>query len=449
MRALGLEPAGNPSPASVAKLQPMKPVSLEPPANELDSEIPDPDFELEPIVEETPKGDSTADGAATPAATLKLDLAADEQRDDEFGLDAASAFEAPSADAAPPPSPSLLDDPDPTPFETPIARSRASQNPDNSDATAFADTAFDHAAVDVDTGEQAPSAASQTQHQPEAQPDRGTNPDLVSASYEVPGDKKSRALRRPLLMAAAVVLFSSVGATVFWTQRQDQPLAALLKQGLTLVGLGSPGAANAGPMLQVDPASQTDPAAPPEEQPTPPAQAAAPEPARRSPEHALNPAITQAAAPRDPGQAVNDTEDAVDNTDDAVDNTDDAVDNTDDASEQAGVDNDKPEADPGKPNGVSPVTSQIPSTIHAPTVLHRINMAMKRATKCHLGGRVTGTSRVKLTFAQDGRVSDVTLGDEPIASAPVGNCVRLHARSVKIKAFTEPPFSVETSITLR
>ncbi len=105
----------------------------------------------------------------------------------------------------------------------------------------------------------------------------------------------------------------------------------------------------------------------------------------------------------------------------------------------------------GRPAGVAQLAGaeSIPDSVHAPTVLHRVFLAMKRAEDCHRGGRATGTALVWLTFAPNGTVLDARLEGEPIASAPVGACVLIHARGVKIPRFEGEPFTIKQKLRLR
>ncbi len=96
-----------------------------------------------------------------------------------------------------------------------------------------------------------------------------------------------------------------------------------------------------------------------------------------------------------------------------------------------------------------PGAETIPANVHAPTVLHRIYLAMQRAENCHKGGRAVGTTMVWFTFPTDGSAPEVRLEGEPIASAPVGNCIREEARQVRAPKYEGAPFSVKYKLRLR
>lgn len=100
-----------------------------------------------------------------------------------------------------------------------------------------------------------------------------------------------------------------------------------------------------------------------------------------------------------------------------------------------------PEA-PGEASG-------IPEGVQPNVLQHRVYLALKRAEQCHRGGRATGTAQVLLTFAPNGRVSSARLVGEPIASAPVGTCVLLHAGAVTLPPYEGEPFTYKSTITLR
>lgn len=78
-----------------------------------------------------------------------------------------------------------------------------------------------------------------------------------------------------------------------------------------------------------------------------------------------------------------------------------------------------------------------------------LRWAQRNAEDCHRGGRPTGSARATLTFAPSGRVRDVRLEGEPVASAAVGKCILTYLRSPLIPPFVGPEFSVTREITLR
>jgi hypothetical protein len=119
-----------------------------------------------------------------------------------------------------------------------------------------------------------------------------------------------------------------------------------------------------------------------------------------------------------------------------------------------------PDGKPTEPTTTAPPPAQsatamlpgaetIPEGVHAPTVLHRIYLAMQRAENCHKGGRAIGTTTVWFTFSPDGAAPEVRLDGEPIASAPVGNCVRAEARKVRVPKYQGDPFIVKHKLRLR
>jgi hypothetical protein len=93
--------------------------------------------------------------------------------------------------------------------------------------------------------------------------------------------------------------------------------------------------------------------------------------------------------------------------------------------------------------------SQIPDYVRGPTVLHLIQLALRRAEKCHPGGHAVGTAQVFITFDPNGRSSATRLEGEPVASAPVAECILVHARSVRIPAFEGEAFTARHAITMR
>jgi hypothetical protein len=78
-----------------------------------------------------------------------------------------------------------------------------------------------------------------------------------------------------------------------------------------------------------------------------------------------------------------------------------------------------------------------------------MNLAVGRAKRCHLGGRATGSATVFARFANDGRIDQLEIKGEPIASAPVSKCIATHTGSVAIKPFEGTPFVIRQGITLR
>jgi hypothetical protein len=100
------------------------------------------------------------------------------------------------------------------------------------------------------------------------------------------------------------------------------------------------------------------------------------------------------------------------------------------------------------PGPVDPV-SEVPDTVNRGRMEYLTNLAVRRAQQCHLGGRAQGTATAFLTFGPDGRVSDVRLEGEPVASAPVAACVIAKLKAVVIKPYDGPPFTHTTRVTLR
>ena len=82
-------------------------------------------------------------------------------------------------------------------------------------------------------------------------------------------------------------------------------------------------------------------------------------------------------------------------------------------------------------------------------MFYRVAAVLGRAERCHQGGRATGTAQVILTFQPDGKVSEVRIEGEPIASAPVASCIIAHAQSIILPRFEGEPFTYRHSITLR
>ncbi|HEY3235584.1 MAG TPA: hypothetical protein VGJ84_12775 [Polyangiaceae bacterium] len=78
-----------------------------------------------------------------------------------------------------------------------------------------------------------------------------------------------------------------------------------------------------------------------------------------------------------------------------------------------------------------------------------IARALERAGECHKGGRASGTAQITLVIAPAGRVKDVQIQGEPIASAPVSRCIWAEMFSMQVPRFDGPPRTVKRSITLR
>lgn len=93
--------------------------------------------------------------------------------------------------------------------------------------------------------------------------------------------------------------------------------------------------------------------------------------------------------------------------------------------------------------------SELPQGVTLSSVQYRARLRMLRAEKCHQGGRATGNATVMITFGPKGAVTDAAVIGEPIASAPVSNCLLLYARSIVVPEFEGAPFTVAYPITLR
>jgi hypothetical protein len=78
-----------------------------------------------------------------------------------------------------------------------------------------------------------------------------------------------------------------------------------------------------------------------------------------------------------------------------------------------------------------------------------LRYARSRAQQCHQGGRAIGTAALSITFSSEGKVSELQLSGEPIASAPVGVCVAGYFRSMLIPAFEGEAFTIHELVTLR
>jgi hypothetical protein len=95
----------------------------------------------------------------------------------------------------------------------------------------------------------------------------------------------------------------------------------------------------------------------------------------------------------------------------------------------------------------SPI-DELPAGVRLGTIQDRLYRATKRAKKCHLSGRAVGDAQVIVTFAPNGRVQSSSVKGEPIASAPVADCIRVHMDSVLIPEFEGAPFAMSQPITL-
>lgn len=91
----------------------------------------------------------------------------------------------------------------------------------------------------------------------------------------------------------------------------------------------------------------------------------------------------------------------------------------------------------------------LPSYVSGAQVLASVGSVLHRAQRCHPGGHAVGTADVIITFGPKGHVTEVRIEGEPIASAPVANCIRDFARSVIIPKFDGEPFTVRQQITMR
>lgn len=78
-----------------------------------------------------------------------------------------------------------------------------------------------------------------------------------------------------------------------------------------------------------------------------------------------------------------------------------------------------------------------------------LEWGVQKSEKCHRQGRVLGTVRAAVTFGPDGKVRNARLDGEPIASAPVGQCIRATLHWMVIPPFSGPKFTVTREITLR
>jgi hypothetical protein len=97
---------------------------------------------------------------------------------------------------------------------------------------------------------------------------------------------------------------------------------------------------------------------------------------------------------------------------------------------------------PSKPTEARP-------DINGRAIEYRVAAALLKAQDCHRGGRATGTARVVMTLEPTGTVSETRLVGEPLASAPVGNCIRTVMNDVVVPKFDGAPVTIEQEITLR
>jgi hypothetical protein len=97
---------------------------------------------------------------------------------------------------------------------------------------------------------------------------------------------------------------------------------------------------------------------------------------------------------------------------------------------------------PGKPTEARP-------DVNGRAIEYRVAAALLEAKNCHRGGRATGTARVVMTLEPTGTVSETRLVGEPLASAPVGNCIRTVMNGVVVPKFDGAPITIDREITLR
>jgi hypothetical protein len=107
------------------------------------------------------------------------------------------------------------------------------------------------------------------------------------------------------------------------------------------------------------------------------------------------------------------------------------------------------EATGPKPNAVPAGDDEIPPYVQKEVVLKLAEVAMRRATRCHLSGRPRGTADVIITIAPHGRVSAVKIEGEPIASAPVSTCIKEEMRTIVLRKFDGPEFSIRRQISFK
>jgi hypothetical protein len=91
----------------------------------------------------------------------------------------------------------------------------------------------------------------------------------------------------------------------------------------------------------------------------------------------------------------------------------------------------------------------VPDGVNLARAQHLVNLRMKRAANCHRGGRATGNAVVAIKFGADGHTTEVLISGEPIASAPVANCLRTFASSIVIPEFPKGELEMAYAITLR
>lgn len=109
-----------------------------------------------------------------------------------------------------------------------------------------------------------------------------------------------------------------------------------------------------------------------------------------------------------------------------------------------------PASDP--PAGQAPVGStqnEFPPYVSAPVVQTFLDIARRRAERCHPEGHAVGTATMFVTFTPDGKVSEARLEGEPVASAPVARCILDHARAIRIPKFDGAPFTARQVVRMR
>ena len=99
-------------------------------------------------------------------------------------------------------------------------------------------------------------------------------------------------------------------------------------------------------------------------------------------------------------------------------------------------------------NGHAASEDTIPDYVSKPTLMLVTDVAIRRAQRCHPHGHAAGTARLFITLAPSGRVSDVRIEGEPVASAPVAGCILGRTRSIQIAKFEGAPFTYTRSITM-
>jgi hypothetical protein len=90
----------------------------------------------------------------------------------------------------------------------------------------------------------------------------------------------------------------------------------------------------------------------------------------------------------------------------------------------------------------------VPDYVSKPTLTLVTDVAIRRAQRCHPHGHAAGTARLFMTFTPNGRVTDVRIEGEPVASAPVAGCILDRVRSIRIAKFEGAPFTYTKSITM-